>query len=125
LIETIHAQLSAWGRWVIRAESRSHGFPPICPMFRDSRAGRGNYSSGPVIEMGSASASEAINKIVAGLSRDRRVLCAEYYVVQGRHCDIAKRMGIHPDTLHKQMHRMQEAVRDAMCCESFAGKGEK
>ncbi len=125
MIDTIHAQLSAWGKWVIRSGSRSHGFPSVCPMFRDVRAGRGTYSSGTIIEMGSASACEAINAIVAALSRDRRTLCAEYYVTQGRHCDIAKRMGIHPDTLHKQMHRMQEAVRDAMCCESFAGKGEK
>ncbi len=127
MIDVIHAQLSAWGKWVIRSESRAHGYPPVCPMFRDARSGRGEGRSTPPIGAFSESeAAESISAVVARLSLDRRVLCVEYYVVTGRHCDIAARMGISDSALHQRMHRMHEAVQDELFCESGAGgKGEK
>ena len=95
MIEYIHVQLSAWGRWSARQSSKGIGYSPVCPMFKDVRHGEGYESRPPSgVEIASLHELTDMDKAVSRLSQDGKRLCIEYYVIQGTGEEVAGRLGI-------------------------------
>lgn len=128
--QVIHAQLSAWGRWVVRSESNGLGYPSVSPGFGDYRPAGAGYKSMPPIGaftgMGGQDMAE-ISKAVGRLGAPERILCYERYVKSGSHTDIARRLEVCRKTLYLMLGRIHEKLANELyCAESGAGgKGEK
>ena len=111
MIEYIHVQLSAWGRWSLRRASKGVGYSPVCPMFKDVRHGEGYESRPPSgVEVASFNELVDIEQAVSRLSQDGKRLCMEYYVVQGSGEEVASRLGIARRTLYDRLHMVQQHV---------------
>lgn len=110
MIQSVHDLLQAWGHWVIHSETRKVGFPPVCPMFRDSPSGGGWGSSPPVGAFRTTEDYYAVNRAVGMLSAPDRVLCAEYYVVRGGWRAVCQRMAIGRSALYERLDDMHANV---------------
>ena len=110
MIQSVHDLLQAWGHWVLHSETRQVGFPPICPMFRDSPSGGGWGSSPPVGAFRTTQDYYAVNDAIGRLSVAERILCAEYYVVRGGWKSVCMRMHIGRTELYKRLDSMQAHV---------------
>ena len=111
MIETIHAQLSAWGRWVVKSESHQVGYPSHSAGFGDYQPIGSEYKSRPpsgIFTGGAAMA--AVNAAVLTLRTEDRILCAEYYVVGGGMTDVCARIGMAKSTLFDRLDRMHRRV---------------
>lgn len=116
MIESIHAQLSAWGRWVIKAESHKVGYRSHSAGFGDYQPIGSEYKSRPPTGIFTgADAMTAINCAVLALGTDDRILCAEYYVVGGGMTAVCARTGMAKSTLFDRLHRMQQLVSTELC----------
>lgn len=115
MIEAIHAQLSAWGRWVIRPETRAVGYPTHSAGFGDYLPSGSEYKSRPPLGFGCADDMLAINAAVLTLGKDDRALCAEYYVIGGGMTAVCARIGMAKSTLFDRLHRLQDRVSMALC----------
>lgn len=116
MIESIHAQLSAWGRWVIKSEVHKVGYPSHSAGFGDYQPIGSEYKSRPpsgIFTGGDAMA--AVNAAVLTLRTEDRILCAEYYVVGGGMTDVCARIGMARSTLFDRLHRIQDRVSMALC----------
>ncbi len=128
--QVIHAQLSAWGRWVVRSESNGLGYPSVSPGFGDYRPAGAGYKSMPPIGaftgMGSQDMAEITNA-VSRLGVQERSLCYERYVKSGSIADIARRLNICRKTMYLWLDRLHEKLADELyCAESGSGgKGAK
>lgn len=111
MIPYIDAQMSAWGRWVVRRSSRGLGFPGVCPMFRDSRFG-GAYGASPPpgVVIGDISDILDTDAAVQRLDAPSRSLATEYYVVGGKGLDVAARLGIARRTMYDRIHALHQAM---------------
>ncbi len=130
MIETIHAQLSAWGRWVVRSDSRGLGYPSVSAGFGDYRPAGAGYKSSPPVGVFTGMGQQdlhAISKAIGRLGEPERRLCAEYYVVSGSHTDIARRLAVARKTLYLMLGRLHERLANELYCveSGVGGKGEK
>jgi hypothetical protein len=116
MIEEIHAQLSAWGRWVVKSEAHKVGYPKCSAGFGDYMPNGSEYKSRPPSGIFTgADNMAAINTAVLTLGRDDRVLCAEYYVIGGGMTVVCARIGMAKSTLFDRLHRLQDRVSMALC----------
>lgn len=123
MIKRIDDLLIAWGRWVVRSDSRGLGYASVCPMFRDTPPSVGFDSSPPPGVFTGAENANAINAVVSGLAKDQRALCYEVYVVTGRtRLQVAQAMGISRDTLYQWIARLHRRVESDLCYESIGEK---
>lgn len=111
MIEWVHVQMAIWGRWVNRGVRHEVGFPSVCPMFRDARFG-GAYGSAPPsgVFISGHDYTHDVNQAVSRLQADRRRVCVEYYVIQGRVDDIAQRLAMSKKRLYESLHSIQAEV---------------
>lgn len=121
----IDAQLSAWGRWVVRSESSGLGYPSVSPGFGDYRPAGAGYKSMPPIGAFTGMGSQdmpAITNAVSRLGVPERRLCYERYVKSGSIADIARRLNICRKTMYLWLDRLHEKLADELyCVEKFRG----
>lgn len=113
MIESIHAQLSAWGRWVHAPIRRAVGYPSHSAGFGDYLPPGVEYKSRPPSGVFSgADAMESINAAVWSISEADRSLCVQVYVV-GQEESISvvgERLGIPCRSIYRELHRVHEAI---------------
>ncbi len=121
----IDAQLSAWGRWVVRSESSGLGYPSVSSGFGDYRPAGAGYKSMPPIGAFTGMWSQdmpAITDAVSRLGAPERALCYERYVKSGSIADIARRLAVCRKTLYLWLDRLHEKLADELyCAESGSG----
>lgn len=111
MIEYIHTQLSIWGKWRIRQESKGIGYPTFSPMFRDMPRGDGFGSATPAgVAIDSAEYARDTDEAVSRLRPDHRTLCFEMYVVQGTCVEVAARLCMPKKRLYETLHAVQQEV---------------
>lgn len=115
MIEAIHAQLSAWGRWVIRPETRAVGYPNHSAGFGDYRPSGVEYKSQIPAGFGCSDDMLAINRAVQSLPPADRALCAEYYVVGPRWDSVCARLSMSKSVLYRELHRIQDRISTRIC----------
>lgn len=111
MIPYIDTQLSIWGKWSVSRASKGLGYAATCPMFKDIRHG-GVFGSQPpmgvtVDAIGDILSTEAA---VQRLEQDQRQLAIEFYIMGGKGCEIAGRLGIAKRTLYDRMQGLHQAV---------------
>jgi hypothetical protein len=113
MIEYVHVQLSVWGRWTLRKTTSGLGFPSVSPMFIGARFS-GAYGSHPPIgiEVCGEDHVHDTDAAVDRLSVEKKRLCVEYYVIGGKGCDVASRLGIAKRTLYD---RIDSLHADMLC----------
>lgn len=109
MIPYIDMQLSIWGKWVVRSESRSLGFPSVCPMFRDASHG-GAYGSREPIGVSDMIYVDQTDRAVQRLENADRVLCVEFYQRGGTAVEIAARLGIKRQRLYERIDAVHQKV---------------
>jgi len=110
MIEAIHAQLSAWGRWVIRPETRAVGYPNHSAGFGDYRPSGVEYKSQIPAGFGCSDDMLAINRAVQSLPPADRALCAEYYVVGPRWEAVCSRVAMSKSVLYRELDRIHRLI---------------
>lgn len=114
MISSVHDLMLAWGRWILRQESRKVGFPPFCPMFRDIPRGGAWGSSIPFGVFRSADDYEAVSAAVNRLCTSEKTLCFEMYVIGGGWRAVCRRAGISRSTLYKRLDKIQQDVSNML-----------
>lgn len=113
MIDYVHTQLSIWGKWVVRSESRALGYPSVCPMFKDIRHGGGYGSSVPVgVSIADESYVSDTDEAVKRLRIEHRRLIVEFYVVGGRSVEIAARVGV----TKKRLYELLDVAHQQVLC---------
>jgi hypothetical protein len=116
LIESIHAQLSAWGRWVHSPIKAAVGYPSHSAGFGDYLPPGVEYKSKPPAGVFSGKdAMEAINAAVLSISEVDRALCFEVYVVGPKSLlSVSERLHIPNRSLYRELHRVHEIISSRM-----------
>lgn len=109
MIEYINLQLSVWGKWAVRQNSRSLGYPRISPMFKDVKHGGGYGSQLPPGACDCEYVRET-DLAVQRLSAHDRALCVEFYQVGGSAVSVAQRLGIARQRLYERLDAVHRAV---------------
>jgi len=115
MIESIHAQLSAWGRWVMRTEVRALGYPSHSAGFGDYMPRGVGYKSHIPGGFGCSDDMRTINDVLLSLHANDRILCAEYYVVGPNWESVCSRMAISKSVLYRELHRVQDRILMRLC----------
>lgn len=116
MIQTIHAQLSAWGRWVVKTEVHKVGYPNHSAGFGDYLPVGVEYKSRPPAGIFTGQdAMLSINSAVQSLSNPDRALCAEYYVVGPNWESVCARLAMSKSVLYRELHRIQDRVSMILC----------
>lgn len=79
----VEVLLSAWGKWAVRIETKSIGYPSTSPMFREARFGKGFGSSEPIGI--SDDDMKAVDSAVQSLPLILKITIKEFYK---RECSI-------------------------------------
>lgn len=109
MIEYINVQLSIWGKWAARQNSKGLGYPSISPMFNQAQHG-GSYGSQLPPGVCDCEYVRETDLAVARLSAEDRVLCVEFYQRGGTAVAIASRMGIARQRLYERLDVVHRAV---------------
>ncbi len=115
LIESIHAQLSAWGRWVHSPIKAAVGYPSHSAGFGDYTPASVEYKSRIPQGFGCSDDMASINEAVLALCKEDRMLCAEYYVIGPRWDAVCARLAMSKSVLYRELHRVQEIISSRMC----------
>lgn len=116
MIQTIHAQLSAWGRWVVKGEVHKVGYPSHSPGFGNYIPSGVEYKSQPPAgAWGGTDFMIAINDAVLTLPPPDRALCAEFYVLGPRWDAVCARLALSRCKLYRELHRIHEIVSMRLC----------
>ena len=110
VIQTIHAQLSAWGRWVIRPETRAVGYPTRSAGFGDYLPSGSEYKSRPPLGFGCDDDMLAINNAVLLLRKEDRAICAEFYVVGPSWESVCSRVAMSKSVLYRELDRIHRLI---------------
>lgn len=109
----LHARLYRWGRWVVRSASRSLGYPPVSPGFSEYMPRCGKISGVVPVEVmhamrpgGEDELSAAIDRLEVRLKQ----VCYEYYVVTGKHDEVARRLSVSRKTLYLWLDRLHKEI---------------
>lgn len=110
MIEFIHVQLAAWGRWTIRQSSKGIGYATSCPMFQE-RFG-GEFASRPPtgVEVAGIDSLHDVDRAVAMLCPEQRTIAFEFYVRNATAKSIAERIGVSRKTFYDRLHILQQKV---------------
>lgn len=110
MIEFIHVQLSAWGRWSVRQASKGIGYSSSCPMFNE-RFG-GEFASRPPtgVEVTSLDSLHDVDKAVHMLSNDQRSLAFDFYVKKDTATSIANKLGVSRSHFYTLITVLQQRV---------------
>lgn len=110
MIEYIHVQLSAWGRWSVRNMSKGIGYSSSCPMFNE-RFG-GEFASRPPtgVEVSGLDALHDVDKAVKMLPQDQRVLAFDYYVKNETATSMANKLGVSRSHFYTLLKQLQQRV---------------
>ena len=109
MIEYINIQLSTWGKWAVRRNSKGLGYPAISPMFQDAKHG-GTYGSRPPAGVADCEYVQETDQAVQRLSFEDRALCVQFYQIGGTGVDIAGRMGIARQRLYERLDSVHRQV---------------
>lgn len=109
MIEYINVQLSIWGKWASRQNSKGLGYPSISPMFNQAQHG-GSYSSQTPFGVYECEHIRETDLAVQRLVEEDRALCVEFYQVRGTAVDIARRLGIARQRLYERLDAVHRAV---------------
>ena len=115
MIETIYAQLSAWGRWIHNPIKIAVGYPRHSAGFGDYRPHGVEYKSRPPegVFCGSE-AMDDIDRAVRDLCESDRALCIEYYAIGPRWDAVCARMAMSKSVLYRELHRIQDRIYTRM-----------
>lgn len=88
----------------MRKSTAGLGYPSVSPMFMAARF-CGSYGSKPPagVEVCSDDHVHDTDAAVGRLSKEKKNLCVEYYVVGGKGCEVASRLGIAKRTLYDRL----------------------
>lgn len=103
MIAYIETQLAAWGRWAIRAASRTHGFPPVCPMFREMKF---SHVYGSSVPFGVSEYVDDTDLAVRRLDEADRELCVRRYQFRWSAEEIASEFGISRATVFRRIDQI-------------------
>ena len=116
MIESIHAQLSVWGRWAKNPIRHAVGYPSHAAGFGDYRPHGAEYKSRPPEGVFSGHAAmEDVDKAVRSLQESDRALCIEYYQIGPNWEAVCVRKSMSKSVLYRELHRIQDKVADRMC----------
>lgn len=116
MIESIHAQLSAWGRWVHSPIKAAVGYPSHSSGFGDYLPPGVEYKSKPPAGAFSGrDAMEAIDNAVRSLPAADRSLCIEFYAVGPRWDAVCARLEMSKSVLYRELHRVQDRIFTRLC----------
>lgn len=109
MIEYINAQLSVWGKWAVRQNSKGLGYPSISPMFKDVKHG-GTFGSQLPPHVCVLEYVRDTDLAVQRLPATDRALCVEFYQVGGSAVSVAQRLGIARQRLYERLDAVHRAV---------------
>lgn len=109
MIEYINVQLSIWGKWAARQNSKGLGYPSISPMFKDVKHG-GTFGSQLPPGVCVLEYVRVTDQAVQRLSEQDRALCVEFYQVRGTAVEIARRLGMARQRLYERLDVVHRAV---------------
>lgn len=111
MIETIHAQLSAWGRWIHNPIKIAVGYPRHSAGFGDYRPPGVEYKSrAPEGVFSGHDSMDGIDRAVRDLCESDRALCIEYYAIGPRWDAVCARLAMSKSVLYRELHRIQDLV---------------
>lgn len=127
--EVMHARLSAWGRWSVRAESKGLGYPRVSAGFGDYRPASVSYKSAPPIGVFTGMDFDDMRDLsdaIERLSLPDKMLCNTYYKSGEPHAEVARRLSVCRKTLYLRLAKLHDHLDDILCVESGSGgKWEK
>jgi DNA-binding NtrC family response regulator len=109
MIEYINLQLSVWGKWAVRQNSKGLGYPSISPMFNQMQHG-GSYGSSLPAGVSDCNYVRETDLAVQRLPEADRALCVEFYQVGGSAVSVAQRLGIARQRLYERLDAVHRAV---------------
>jgi hypothetical protein len=109
MIEYINVQLSIWGKWAARQNSKGLGYPSISPMFNQAQHG-GSYGSQLPPGVCDCEYVRETELAVQRLPPADRALCVEFYQRGGTAVSVAERMGIAVRTMYDRLGRVHRAI---------------
>ena len=116
MIESIHAQLSAWGRWVNSPIRRAVGYPSHSAGFGDYQPPSVEHKSRPPAGIFTGrDAMEDIDRAVRSLPSADRVLCIEFYAIGPRWDAVCDRLEMSKSVLYRELHRVQDRLANRLC----------
>lgn len=116
MIESIHAQLSAWGRWVNSPIRRAVGYPSHSAGFGDYLPPGVEYKSRPPSGVFSGvDAIDETDKAVRSMRAEDRALCIQFYAIGPRWDAVCERLGMSKSVLYRELHRVHEAISFSLC----------
>lgn len=109
--DTIHAQLSAWGKWIHNPIRRAVGYPSHAAGFGDYRPPGVEYKSHPPAGIFTGGdAMEDVDRAVQSLLPADRALCVEFYAIGPRWDAVCARLSVSKSALYNRLHRIQDLV---------------
>lgn len=116
MIEAIHAQLSAWGRWAQNPIRSAVGYPSHAAGFGDYRPHGVEYKSHPPAGIFTGNDSmEFVDSAVRSLEQRDRALCVEYYQHGPNWEAVCVRLSMSKSVLYRELHRVQARLANRMC----------
>lgn len=116
MIASIDMLLSQWGRWAIRSETRSVGFPSQSPMFAERIGGDCYGSHAPVgVGMSGGGDMQACDRAVRTLPIGLRIVVVEHYQRQRSVRGTAEACGFAPKAISQYLDRAHGLIAQRMC----------
>jgi hypothetical protein len=109
MIEYINVQLSIWGKWAMRQNSKGLGYPSVSPMFNQAQHG-GSYGSQLPPGVCDCEYVRETDQAVARLPAEDQALCVEFYQRGGTAVVVAQRLGIAVRTMYDRLGRVHRAI---------------
>jgi hypothetical protein len=109
MIEYINVQLSIWGKWAARQNSKGLGYPSISPMFNQAQHG-GSYGSQLPPGVCDCEYVRETDLAVQRLLEEDRALCVEFYQRGGTAVSVAQRMGIARQRIYERLDSVNRDV---------------